>query len=435
MHKFSASQTYFRGVSCNLCVVSEILELDFARKEASQKNQLHSQPVRTGYSALTTLSSYSRARLTYPSNPTQNNLDTHAHFRIVRARRSFLPTTPMSSLKRARGPLLIIGASALGGAVYRSYSTSPSSSASLNPHDFTPYTLVSKQPVSSTSAIFTLRNENSTVEADSVKEVWKRSIWSVQIKQPQLQIARAYTPLPPNLSPKHDGKSQDLRLLIRQEEGGEVSTYLHRLPENATMEIRGPNTEVDLPRDIIEVVFLAGGTGIAPAMQVAQALGRRTKSQMHILWANRKREECEGGVSDERPSVAQERTGLWKSLFGGSEAAPQTPLVDEQGDVKRGLIVQELEKLKKRSEAGTRGLKVQYYVDEEKTFIQPDDVVRRIKKTNEEAGSKLIIVSGPDGFIDYWAGKKVWAGGREVQGPLGGQLSKMDLGGWKVVKL
>lgn len=216
-----------------------------------------------------------------------------------------------------------------------------------------------------------------------------------------------------------------------------MSTYLHRLPEHATIEVRGPNTELELPRDIIEVLFLAGGTGIAPAMQVAQALGRRTGSRMHILWANRRREECEGGVSDERTrnSQADGRTGWWKSLFGSSESAVQTPIAQEMSPAAKGLIVQELEKLKERGEAATRGLQVQYYVDEEKTFIQPDDVVSRLRVNKEEKGSRLIIVSGPDGFIDYWAGKKVWAGGREVQGPLGGQLSKLDLAGWKVIKL
>ena len=40
-----------------------------------------------------------------------------------------------------------------------------------------------------------------------------------------------------------------------------------------------------------------------------------------------------------------------------------------------------------------------------------------------------------DGFIEYWAGRKLWVDGREVQGPLGGVLGKMDLKGWSVVKL
>ncbi|XP_014558075.1 hypothetical protein COCVIDRAFT_95509 [Bipolaris victoriae FI3] len=342
----------------------------------------------------------------------------------------------MSWLKRRAGPLIVLGSSALGGAAYRLAKPADASDATLNPHTFTPYTLVSKEPVSSTSAIFTLRNSNGVSDAESLKEVSKRSVWSVQIKQPQLQIARAYTPLPRTTDSTKTGDDDlgGMRLLIRQETGGEVSTYLHRLPEQSTIELRGPNTELKLPRDIIEVVFLAGGTGIAPAMQVAQALGRRTGSKMHILWANRKREECVGGVSDDsgQDQGGQDRIGWWKSLFGFHV---QAPLVEPPSATEKGAIVTELDALKKRSEAATKGLTVNYYVDEEKTFIQPGEIEQKIRRRREEAGSRLIIVSGPDGFIEYWAGRKLWANGTEVQGPLGGQLSRMDLGEWKVVKL
>jgi ferredoxin-NADP reductase len=334
--------------------------------------------------------------------------------------------------------LVVLGASALGGAAYRFAKPSNSSDASLNPLDFTPYTLIDKQPVSSTSAIFTLRNSNGVSDTESVKEVWKRSVWSVQIKQPQLQIARAYTPLPPTTDGKRKGDEQpeDLRLLIRQEQGGEVSTYLHRLPEQSTIELRGPNTELELPRDIIEVIFLAGGTGIAPAMQVAQALGRRTGSRMHILWANRGREECIGGISDDQSSTStQNRVGWWKSSTGSSVPAAQALLPEDTGTLTKGVIASELDALKKRSETATKGLSVNYYVDDEKTFIQLNEVERRVRRQREEQGSRLIIVSGPDGFIEHWAGKKIWAGGREIQGPLGGQLGSMDLGEWKVIKL
>lgn len=345
----------------------------------------------------------------------------------------------MSWLKRRAAPLIILGTSALGGAAYRFVRPADASDGSLNPHTFTPYTLVDKQPVSSTSAIFTLRNRDGASESESVKEVWKRSVWSVQIKQPQLQIARAYTPLPPISSGKKKGDNapKDVRLLIRQEEGGEVSTYLHRLPEESVIELRGPHTEIELPHDIKEVIFLAGGTGIAPAMQVAQALARRTGSAMHILWANRRREECVGGVSDDREQdmAVQSRVGWWKSLFGFSESAVQEPLADASSTETKGIIVRELDALKERSKAATKGMKVQYYVDEENTFIQPENITKRMNRWREETGSKLIIVSGPDGFIEHWAGKKLWANGREIQGPLGGQLGKMNLGEWKVVKL
>jgi hypothetical protein len=97
--------------------------------------------------------------------------------------------------------------------------------------------------------------------------------------------------------------------------------------------------------------------------------------------------------------------------------------------------VRELDALKEKSKAVTRGLKVEYFVDEEKRFIQPDDVAKKVAGPPQEKGSRLIIVSGPDGFIEHWAGRKLWVDGREVQGPLGGVLRKMDLGDWKVVKL
>jgi hypothetical protein len=80
-------------------------------------------------------------------------------------------------------------------------------------------------------------------------------------------------------------------------------------------------------------------------------------------------------------------------------------------------------------------LSVNYYVDEENSFPDPIEIEKRIQRQQEEKGSRLIIVSGPDGFIEHWAGKKLWANGREVQGPLGGQLGRMQLGEWKVVKL
>ncbi|PVI03869.1 hypothetical protein DM02DRAFT_586928 [Periconia macrospinosa] len=351
-----------------------------------------------------------------------------------------------------RGPVVIFifGTSAFGGAAYRFFKPSES----LHPHDFTPYTLIDKQRVSSTSAIFTLRHSHNIATSSSLREVWKRSIWSLQIKQPQLQIARAYTPLPPephiNAEDGEDDQVEDIRLLIRQEQGGEMSTYLHRLPEMSTIELRGPHVECEIPEDVTDVVFLAGGTGIAPAMQVAQVLGRRSGSRMSLLWANRRREECVGGVGDVVSSTtngAQSRRG-WRNLFGliGQSAVPppsptsqSPPPLSNIPTKEKGLIVQELEALQAKAQTSSKAnLQVQYFVDEENTFIQPSDVATRLQTSNSTDPSshrKLIFVSGPEGFIDYWAGKKVWSGGREVQGPLGGALSRMDIAGWKVVKL
>ncbi len=256
------------------------------------------------------------------------------------------------------------------------------------------------------------------------------------MKQPQLQIARAYTPLPPTAPVGFDGEesANELRLLIRKEHNGEVSTFLHRLPEGTAVEIRGPNIELEIPDDVEEVLFLAGGTGIAPAMQVAHALSARPDTKMHILWASRRREDCVGAKGDSPDAVKPGRLSGWRSLFGLEE-----PVVmeDHRGqNTQPGSIVKELGVLRERSMSGSgRALSVDYFVDEEKHFIKPGHISKLLQPAIQGPGARLLLVSGPDGFIEYWAGRKVWADGREVQGPLGGVLSRLDLKGWKVWKL
>ena len=333
-------------------------------------------------------------------------------------------------------PIYILAASLAGGAAYR-FSKPSLWNASLDPHDFSPYILVDKQRASSTNAIFTIQAGHDGPEPESVTKAWKRGVWSVQIKQPQLQIARAYTPLPPVPGQVESDVGHELRFLIRQETGGEVSTYLHRLPEGSTIELRGPQLEHELPHDVKEVIFLAGGTGVAPAMQVAHVLAERSGNKMHLLWANRRREECEGGISDESAKhPATERQSWWKGIFGSRQNTTQENSIHQTTGIKKGLIVKELEALKARCQDSSQNLHVQYYVDEENTFIKPSDVAERLQKVSAASeGSRLILVSGPDGFVEYWAGKKLWIDGREVQGPLGGVLAKMDLKNWKVIKV
>ena len=346
-----------------------------------------------------------------------------------------------ASSKLIRTPTLIIAICG-GVASYGAYRwhSHPSETAHLNPTTFTPYTLVAKQPVSSTSSIFTLRppgGRSSPPRAAAAAEAPQSHscIWSVQVKQPQLQIARSYTPLPSHSSGSGngdgDGDGGDIRLLIRREARGEVSGYLHRLPLRATLEVRGPVEELRVPEAVADVLVLAGGTGIAPALQVADVLSRRSGARCTILWASRRREECVGGGR----RVSQGLVSGWRSLFGLEEN-----VVAEEEEVccaDKGVIVQELEALKKKAEGR---LQVKYFVDEEKTYIRPACIREHLKHSQsaqgvQEGGQKLILVSGPDGFIEHWAGKKVWVGGQEAQGPLGGVLRELDLKDWRVWKL
>lgn len=166
-----------------------------------------------------------------------------------------------------------------------------------------------------------------------------------------------------------------------------MSRYLYSLKEGDVVEIRGPDVEYAYPPQRGgKIVFFAGGTGIAPALQVAESLllqereGRGREAE--ILWAVRHREEAFGGMMEE---------------------------ID-------GLI--------KRVEAAGNGRKlvVRKFVDSE-GGIKIRDVEKAIatKDPKDERASR-VLVSGPEGFIAWIAGPKDFGGGREEQGPLGGLL-------------
>ena len=320
--------------------------------------------------------------------------------------------------------------------------------SALNPINFTPFILIGKDSISSTSSIFTLRPIFASKNAGIYARAWEKGLWSLEVKQPQLQIARAYTPLPPTGADKSES-SDDLRFLIREEPRGEVSGYLHRLPLGAGVDLRGPHTEYEFPKfpeHIEEVIFIAGGTGIAPALQLAHSIyncnrSESSQAKIRILWANRRREDAFGemrdssGVPKEVSRSEEERaidvaTGARSpsTRHAAPAAAPQTALI------------QQLDTFKAISK---KKLSVEYFIDEEDNFIT-EDVLRahlNTPKTKlpsypiEGPGTKLILISGPDGLVKHYAGPKAWKNGQEVQGPLGGVLKKLDTEGWIIHKL
>ena len=322
---------------------------------------------------------------------------------------------------------------------YRWYTTGDDK-GSLNLQEFTFYTLVSKEPVSSTSSLFTLRPIADKDNASIYAEAWRKGIWSVQIKQPQLQIARSYTPLP---SSKNDegSSNNDLRFLIRWEPHGEVSGYLHQLPLDASIEIRGPQMEYEIPEDVENVVFLAGGTGIAPALQMVHTLFERRSSlskkssKIQILWANRRQEDAL-----DQPVQSSQASNAWSSWL--TKSAPAEIEKPKDAPYATSLLTDEIKLLKARH---AHYLSLHYFVDEQKTFINETVLSQYLKdSTRKETSSstaqsgqtrRLIVVSGPEGFVNHLAGSKIWKGGKECQGPLGGLLGKLDTGGWDVQKL
>lgn len=351
-------------------------------------------------------------------------------------------SSPVTSPKRRWLGIALVSAAAAGAGAY-ARSQAPDS-GTLNPETFTKYSLVSREPVSATSSLFTLRPRYpSDRNYDVYEDAWRIGVWSVMFKQPQLQIGRDYTPLPTtaatslSVDEENDGY---LRFFIRKDPFGEVSRYLHSLNVGADIEMRGPKIECIIPEETKDILFIAGGTGIAPALQAGYSLLNRTtrenRPRIHILWASRRREDCVGGVSD-TPKAPPRRQSWFSGWFGSSERtvpiSQAVPAISQ--DQPTSLIVKELEALKEQYPGQ---ITVDYYLDEENRFIGKDDISEFIRSTRPSEGScksKLILVSGPEGFISYMAGSKLWAQGKELQGPLNGIIKELDLKDWGVWKL
>ena len=226
---------------------------------------------------------------------------------------------------------------------------------------------------------------------------------------------------------------------------------LHKINRGTIVNLRGPNIEYEIPEDVDEILFLAGGTGIAPALQVAHTLFHHrvhpTKGspELRILWANRRREDSINGldaVSDQWPhpdsALRTQKLTDQAQREPPSQSEETVKVASAPSKPSQTPLVEEVESIRARH--GGKVI-VDYLIDEEGSYIS-ESLLRTylsgIDQTANQNGTprtKVILVSGPDGFVDAFAGPKTWQGGREIQGPLGGLLKKIDPKGWEIWKL
>ncbi|KAJ3492793.1 hypothetical protein NLG97_g5144 [Lecanicillium saksenae] len=384
--------------------------------------------------------------------------------------------SPVPLQSRAINPalaaLLLIG----GGGVY--YLATPAAKETvLNQDTFVPYTITSREAISAASFIFTVApqhpNPNPSFLASDPSQPakWRYPLWSVEFKQPEVQIARNYTPLPPLEGERlEDGK---LRFYVRSIPGGEMSTYLGRLTIGREVWLRGTHPGFDVETRLgsqKNVVFLAGGTGVAPAMQVAKAvLDDDAETNFTLLWAIRSREELQQPPDNpSRPAPSS----WWNILRSSPKPQP--------ADVGHPIFAasplgRELEEMQARY--GDR-FRIQVGVDDESSQFRASHIAMAIQSVSaaptvasapdcqphnqkfhgpasefepkgarpcschtENRGKNLFMVSGPEGFISHYAGPKVWLGGVETQGAVGGVAGELRrrnpsfASDWLVLKL
>ncbi|KAI3533095.1 oxidoreductase FAD-binding domain-containing protein [Colletotrichum abscissum] len=398
-------------------------------------------------------------------------------------------------------------------------SNDPAEQTALGPaRKFIPFDVVAREQVSPTSFILTLKAPPSSHSSNvpSVSSLWDIfDLWCVEVKQPQIQVAREYTPLPPVPGSSYD--EDTLRLYVRAVRGGEVSTYLSRLAPPSSpsdgpatkgdkVELRGPHGEFDLRSRLGKrgdrVVFLAGGTGIASALQAAQAvLPLADGPSMTIFWAVRSRDEIReqlvGGhtVPPQVKPSSSSSSGSWWNPFSSSstntpgsqaEALLSADTLAAPSPISRDLLALKVKYGDK--------LDVRVVVDQEGTAVREADLSaaltlqsspttsagttpthavegcrfhsqtahvgmvdgapnagkRSLFKQDDCAcsaddaaprGKNVFVVSGPEGFVQAYAGAKLWRDGGQLQGPVGGKLGAMQrrnpdiLKDWIVLKL
>lgn len=365
----------------------------------------------------------------------------------------------------------------------------------LNGESFVPFKVISTEQTSPTTFILTV-SAPALHEADNaalIDAAWAHGLWSVEIKQPQLQIARNYTPLPPAPHAAGDtaAAAHNLRFLVRRYDGGEMSTYLSRLQPGDEVWLRGPHLGFDVAARLgacgERVVFLAGGTGVAPALQVARHLlrlssarrgeGEESRLSMEIIWASRSRADCAGC-----PRLFPRRDsgrGFWGWLPASAAGGTASSAGDQDPEGLEHPVVRELRELQAAFRSLGHELELRCVADDEAGAICGADVTRAIEgsltalppttvgvpaerascyyhsqkllqdsthesdaglkgqdvagKTASECacggkganGKNLLMISGPDGFISAYVGPKIWADGAERQGPVGGLVCKL----------
>ncbi|KAK9454746.1 hypothetical protein V1511DRAFT_500870 [Dipodascopsis uninucleata] len=319
-----------------------------------------------------------------------------------------------------------------------------------------------------------------------VAGIWDGSrIWSVEVRQPDLQVVRKYTPLPlyfflglkPVVEQKGNdmnfntdlkdnsamienakGRPQDYKLvrtsllkmlgndinedeckivlLVRRYNDGEVSRWLYNRSVGSRIQLRGPFIECSLPKEVQprsltdfkrryrehksedtpplrvpmidrpsrlrpdfrpyakDMVFYAGGTGIASALQVLLSKNP-IPGKMILHYSVRDRND----IVFPRFLNFLEKTGRLE-LHLHIDSEPKTIL--RENDV-QCLWTEEDEKKWKKS---TKNTLETWDLEQYKNAIELYNARMKYHRGKITTKPRYTVVSGPEGFIEYVAGKR-----------------------------
>ncbi|KAI0068830.1 hypothetical protein BV25DRAFT_1817743 [Artomyces pyxidatus] len=169
-----------------------------------------------------------------------------------------------------RAQALAIFASTFAGGVTAAYFLWPSeyrgaptfNNRTLSPSHFTPVTVTASEPCGPDLKLLTLAIPPHALPSPSDASILS-PVWSVFIKDDDIQVERPYTPL--------EGIDDQgcIKLWVKKYPKGEVGRWLHAKDVGESLELRGPLRTFPFYKGTWdEVVKISGGTGFSPFYQL-----------------------------------------------------------------------------------------------------------------------------------------------------------------------
>ncbi|OCB91556.1 ferredoxin reductase-like protein [Sanghuangporus baumii] len=298
----------------------------------------------------------------------------------------------LSNNKRKWYTLGAVTTSALGFWAWKGNNSRQQALGPLAPNYFIPAVLTSSEKTSENTRLLRLAVPPDSISG--VSNAFFRPIWSIYVKDSDIQVERPYTPL------EAISSGGEMTFWIKKYENGEVGRWLHRRTPGEKIEIRGPGQTWAWQDDTWDnVVMVAGGTGIAPFHQL-----------LHILFSN--------------PTKTPKTKFTLLHSYRSSEELPPPVILDNLSTWKN---------------KNPQNLHVHTFVDSRDGELEKDElIIGRINKDvlkstlRNTGGRTIVLVCGPDPMINALAGPK---GRNESQGPLGGALGSLNDGTFQVWKL
>jgi hypothetical protein len=214
-------------------------------------------------------------------------------------------------------------------------------------------------------------------------------------------------------------------------------------------------------------VFLACGTGVVPGLQAARAvLDRDAHAKVTVLWSVRGREELEGVAATAQPwwkfwsrpapielsssltspspvgRQFEEMKAKYQDRLHVQVAVTQEHVRFGAADVQKALMAAHHEGKQPATTSPSNGCQLHdQRLHEGASEFETPGTPCACPESDSGPGKNVLMVCGPEGFVSHYAGPKIWEGGHETQGPVGGvaaQLLRQNpqlANDWLVLKL